>query len=34
MNDNAYKVDLPREYDVNATLNVYNLSLFDADESF
>jgi hypothetical protein len=27
-------VDLPREYDVNATLNVYNLSLFNTNESF
>ena len=27
-------MDLPREYDVNATLNIYNLSLFDTNESF
>ena len=26
INDNAYKVDLPGEYGVNATLNVADLS--------
>jgi hypothetical protein len=29
INDNSYKVDLLGEYDVTATFNVYNLSLFD-----
>jgi hypothetical protein len=29
INDNSYKVDLLSEYDVTATFNVYNLSLFD-----
>ena len=29
INDNASKVDLSGEYDVNATFNVYNLTLFD-----
>ena len=31
INDNAYKVDLPSEYQVSATFNVADLSLFDAD---
>ena len=31
INDNAYKVDLPGEYQVSATFNVADLSLFDAD---
>ena len=31
INDNAYKIDLPSEYNVSATFNVYDLSLFDAD---
>jgi hypothetical protein len=29
INDNSYKVDLLGEYNVTATFNVYNLSLFD-----
>ncbi|XP_051133023.1 uncharacterized protein LOC127252761, partial [Andrographis paniculata] len=33
INDNAYKLELPGEYQVHATFNVYDLSLFDtADE--
>eukprot|EP00256_Glycine_max_P068574 XP_025983169.1 uncharacterized protein LOC113000711 [Glycine max] len=31
INDNAYKIDLPNEYNVSATFNVSDLSLFDAD---
>ena len=31
INDNAYKVDLPGEYNVSATFNVSGLTLFDAD---
>ena len=31
INDNAYKVDLPGEYNVSATFNVSDLTLFDAD---
>ena len=31
INDNAYKIDLPSEYNVCATFNVSDLSLFDAD---
>ena len=30
INDNAYKVDLPGEYNVSATFNVADLSLYDA----
>ena len=29
INDNAYKLDLPGEYNVSATFNVYDLSPFD-----
>jgi hypothetical protein len=29
INDNAYKIDLPDEYVVNATFNVVDLTLFD-----
>ena len=32
INDNAYKVDLPGEYNVSATFNVVDLSLFDVGE--
>ena len=31
INDNAYKLDLPGEYNVSATFNVTDLSTFDAD---
>ena len=30
INDNAYKLDLPGEYNVSATFNVSDLSYFDA----
>jgi hypothetical protein len=29
INDDAYKVDLSGEYDVNATFNIVDLTLFD-----
>jgi hypothetical protein len=32
INDNAYKVDLPGKNVVNATFNIYNLSLFDVGD--
>ena len=32
INDNAYKVDLPGEYNVSTTFNVAELSLFDVGE--
>ena len=32
INDNAYKVDLPGEYNVSATFNVFYLSPFDVGE--
>jgi hypothetical protein len=32
INDNAYKVDLPCEYNVSATFNVYDLSPYDAGD--
>jgi hypothetical protein len=32
INDNAYKVDLSGEYSVSATLNVFDLSLFDVGD--
>ena len=32
INDNAYKIDLPYEYNISATFNVSNLSPFDADD--
>jgi hypothetical protein len=32
INDNTYKVDLLSEYDVSATFNFSNLSLFDVGE--
>jgi hypothetical protein len=32
INDNAYKVDLPSEYNVSVTFNVTDLSLFDVGD--
>jgi hypothetical protein len=32
INDNAYKVDLPGEYGVSATFNVFELTLFDVGD--
>ena len=32
INDNAYKLDLPGEYNVSATFNVSDLSLFDVGD--
>jgi hypothetical protein len=32
INDNAYKLDLPGEYNVSATFNVTNLSPFDVGD--
>ena len=32
INDNAYKIELPGEYNVSSTFNVSDLSLFDADD--
>jgi hypothetical protein len=32
INDNAYKVDLPSEYNVSATFNVYDLFPYDAGD--
>lgn len=29
INDSAYKMDLPSEYSISATFNIYNLFLFD-----
>ena len=31
INDNAYKINLPSEYDVSATFNITDLSPFDFD---
>jgi len=31
INDNAYKIDLPGQYNVSSTFNVSDLSLFDVD---
>ena len=32
INDNAYKLDLPGEYNVRATFNIFYLSPFDAGD--
>ena len=32
INDNAYKLDHPDDYNVSAIFNVFNISLFDVDE--
>lgn len=32
INDNAYKLDLPGEYNISASFNVVDLSPFDVDE--
>jgi hypothetical protein len=32
INDNVYKVDLLGEYDVSATFNIFDLSLFDVSD--
>ena len=34
INDNAYKIDLPGEYNVSSNFNVSNLSLFHVDGEF
>jgi hypothetical protein len=32
INNNAYKLDLPGEYNISATFNVYDLSPFDVGD--
>jgi len=32
INDNTYKIELPCEYGINATFNVYDLSLFNVGD--
>lgn len=34
INDNAYKLDLPSEYQVSATFNVTGISLFGVNHEF
>lgn len=34
INDNAYKLELPSEYGVSASLNIADLSLFNAGDDF
>ena len=33
INDNAYKLDLPGEYNINATFNVFGLTRFDVGDN-
>ena len=33
INDNAYKLDFPSEYNISATFNVSNLSPFDVGDN-
>ena len=33
INDNAYKLDLPGEYNISATFNIFDLSPFDVSDN-